>query len=131
MKNSVRFVVLTIVLLLAFNAMAGRAGKVGKNLGVQGNGFGSSNQAQVILQLISEKPDKIDYQILYNTHRDVVIFGCNFDKNIIMRMHDHKNSHGTVVRWGGYVLDRLRNAAGGGSLNDTQEGKLPGSYEKF
>lgn len=103
-----------------------RSGQASKDLGFQsGNLDGSSGQARELLKLIEEQPGKADYQIIYQTSTDTVLFACNFEKQIVFRLHQTSDNHGTQEVWEGYVLERLQAAAGGGSLNDTPEGKIP------
>lgn len=106
-------------------------GKVERNLGVESVQFGSTGQAQAMLQLLNDVPGKTDYLITYQTAIDVVFFGVDFDKKTISRMHSRPDGTGNAEQWSGYVLSRLESAAGGGSLNDTPKGKLPGTSQYF
>lgn len=110
---------------------AQRSGQATKDLGHKSVSFGSTQQAQELLRLIEENPGKTDYQISYQTDEDVVLFGCNFDKEVIIRIHQRSDDHGTQEVWQGYIFDRLKAASDGGSLNDTPEGKNPGTFQSF
>lgn len=110
---------------------ATRIGQASQDLGLQSIDFNSTNQARALLDLIDQNPNQADYQITYQTDIDVVLIGANFDKDILVRLHQEPDSHGTQEIWQGYIIERLQNAAGGGSLNDTPAGKQPGSFETF
>lgn len=112
-------------------AVAARTGEAKKDLGVVSGSPGSANQAVEMLKLIEAQPNKSDYQLSYSTKDDTVLFGCNFEKNVIVRIHQRPDGTGSQESWQGYVLERLKAAAGGGSLNDTPEGKIEGSFEEF
>lgn len=106
-------------------------GEVKKDLGVQSFGFGSHNQAKELQALIKANPNKAEYQIFYTTDVDLVMLGCDFNKDILWRAHKKNDGSGTKEVWKGYVSARLKNGAKGGSLNDTPAGKLFGTYESF
>jgi hypothetical protein len=110
---------------------ASRQGEVKKDLGSRPYGFGSSNQAQELLNLINENQSKADYQVSYNTEDETILFGCNFNKDVIIRIHQRKDGRGTQEMWKGYIVERLDNAASGGSLNDTPVGKKAGTFQSF
>jgi len=108
-----------------------RSGEATKSLGHLPTDFGSEGQVQELLKLMEKNPGKVDYQIDYQTDVDVVLFGCNFEKDVIIRIHQGKDGHGSQEMWQGYIIERLNNAASGGSLNDTPEGKKLGTFEAF
>lgn len=109
-----------------------RSGDASKDLGQQSVSFGSTNQAKELLNLINEQSNKADYQISYNTDEGAVLFGCNFEKDVIVRIHQYSDGTGMMESWSGYILDRLQTAADGtGSLNDTPEGKILGELTDF
>lgn len=102
-----------------------RSGDASKDLGQQSVSFGSINQAKELLNLINEQPGKVDYQVSYSTDEGAVLFGCNFEKDVIVRIHQDNDGGGTTESWSGYIMDRLQATADGtGSLNDTPEGKI-------
>jgi len=129
--------VIPIILFLAFCISSNSAADVKQNdhikqdLGYQSHAFGSQRQAITLIDLIKKHPGKNDYQIFYKTDRDVVVFGCNLKKNVIIRIHQDATGHGTQEMWSGYIMDRLNNAAGGGSLNNTPTGKIMGIHQSF
>lgn len=108
-----------------------RQGEVKKDLGTKPDSFGSNQQALELIQFINENPGKADYQISYSTGNETILFGCNFTKDAIIRIHHHKDGHGTQEMWTGNLIERLNNAAGGGSLNDTPNGKNMGTFQSF
>ncbi|PID55427.1 hypothetical protein CSB45_16075 [candidate division KSB3 bacterium] len=126
-------VIMMIIALLCTTALAEspRSGSIDKHLGVQSIDFGSKKQAQTLLDFIESEPSKSEYRLIYVTEIDLVIFGCDFNKGVLFRVHQRKGNHGTQEGWQGYILERLESAAEGGSLNDTPSGKIPGIYETF
>jgi hypothetical protein len=118
---------------ILYAADSGKAsdGKVSKYLGEQSTGFGSSGQSQELLKLFNSTPGKIEYEITYITDVDAVVFKFNLSSNELTRIHRYKDGRITQEIWNGYVTERLENASGGGSLNDTPVGKSPGSYKSF
>jgi len=106
-------------------------GEATKNLGHRSWGFGSMNQAKALLALINSDPGKAKYQIMYQTDVDTVIFGCDLNKEVLIRLHQKKNGRGTHETWKGYIMERLAAGAAGGSLNDTPMGKMPASRHYF
>lgn len=108
-----------------------RSGKKAVNIGQRPLTFGSTSQAQELLAVINQHPNKVDYSVTYSTEKDIVVIGCNFDKNILARMHNFADGHGTAESWRGHLLYRLESAAAGGSLNDTPSGKSPGTMARF
>lgn len=106
-------------------------GEININLGRRGWGFGSTGQAKELLAVIKKYPKKASYTITYQTDVDTVVFGCDFNKDAIVRIHQDYKGGGTGESWKGYVMDRLKNASKGGSLNDTPEGKIQGTMKGF
>jgi hypothetical protein len=107
------------------------SGELKVDLGTRPLGFGSQGQASELLRLIEQNPGKAAYSISYRSTSDVVVFGCDFAKDALVRVHQEPNNRGTGETWKGYIIERLRYAAAGGSLNDTPAGKTPGSYQRF
>jgi len=101
------------------------------NLGYKGLEFGSSGQAAAMLQLIQSTPGQRRYDVLYTTEKDIVVLAWDLQKDILIRMHDTKDNHGSSEKWSGDILYRIKSASDGGSLNDTQQGKKPGTFEVF
>jgi hypothetical protein len=110
-----------------------RSGEAKKDLGFQsGNLGGSTGQAAELLKLIEEQSGKINYELTYQTEIDTVLFACNFEKDVLVRIHQQPDDHGSQEVWQGYIMERLQNAAfGSGSLNDTPEGKIPVIRQDF
>ncbi len=133
MQTKKKVIILMIVALFCTSALAEstRSGSTIKDLGTQSVDFGSKRQAQALLDLIDSDQSKAEYRLFYKTEVDTVVFGCDFDKDVIVRIHQRKDDHGTQEAWRGYLLERLENAAQGGSLNDTPAGKKIGIYEPF
>lgn len=102
-----------------------------EHLGKRSVSFGSSEQATALLSLMGQQPNKNEYQISYETEADTVIFGCSLVNDTIARIHQRRDGTGTAEKWTGSVKFRLQTAAKGGSLNDTDKGKIPGSFSSF
>ncbi|KAB2889570.1 MAG: hypothetical protein F9K32_12225 [Desulfobulbaceae bacterium] len=100
-------------------------------LGKQGTDFGEAQQAAALLRLIEANPGSAQYRITYYTDSDVIVFGCNLEKDILLRFHSDLAGHGTSEEWNGHILYRIKDAAAGGSLDNTPEGKLTGTVEQF
>jgi len=100
-----------------------RVGKAEVNLGVRSFGFGSQGQARELLAVMDRQPGKNEYSITYDTGEDTVAFGCNFDTGVLARIHVSRTGRGSKETWRGSIVERLRSASGGGSLNDTPAGK--------
>jgi hypothetical protein len=105
-------------------AQPARSGSISRDLGPQNISFGSQKQAQSLLQFIDEWPGKNEYVISYTTDADKVSLICNFQHETLVRRHDYHSGKSSLELWNRYILERLQNGAGGGSLNDTPEGKL-------
>ncbi|MCB2218086.1 MAG: hypothetical protein KQH59_18645 [Desulfobulbaceae bacterium] len=108
-----------------------RTGTISRDLGPQITAFGSTRQAQALLQFMDEWPDRNEYLVSYNTDSDTVSFGCNFQLGTLSRRHDYPSGESTIETWNRYILERLQAAAGGGSLNDTPKGKVFAEEKKF
>jgi len=83
------------------------------------------------LKLIQNNPNLENYKILKNESGEITIFRCNLEKNLILRIHQRNDGHGTQEMWRGDVLFRLKNAAKGGSLNKTPSGNVPEYFQTF
>ena len=60
---------------------------------------------------MEQQPGKASYSITYRTSVDVVVFGCDFYKDVLVRLHYQPDNHGRGQTWSGYILDRLRTGA--------------------
>ena len=107
------------------------SGSKNKNLGTLSALLSSQEQARELLDLIDSYPGRNSYQITYKTTDDIVIFGCNFNQNVLLRIHNRPNGSGTAESWSDDIASRLRQAAAGNSLNDTLNGKRPGTFTRF
>jgi len=58
-------------------------------------------------------------------------FRWRIGKKRNMQDNQEPDGHGTKERWLGDPTGRLRNAAEGGSLDQTSRGYMPGTYERF
>ena len=105
--------------------------EITSKLGKQGADFGAAQQAAALLKLIEANPGSAQYRITYYTDNDVIVFGCNLEKDILLRFHSDLSGHGTSEEWHGHILYRIKDAVGGGSLDNTPEGKLSGTVEQF
>lgn len=112
-------------------AIERRSGGHSENIGHQDTQFGSARQASELLRIMRMNPGKSSYNIQYDTSADVVIFECDFDKDVIMRLHQTPDGHRTAEKWIGAINERLENASRGGSLNDTPLGRREGSFSIF
>lgn len=130
MKTS--FIILSSLLIMFAVAAASAAGQlVTANLGLKGPEFDSAGQAAAILQLIRKKPGATRYEISYGTRDHEVVFSCDLENQRIDLTRTYPDGHGTLERWSGHSLYRLENAAGGGSLDNTPEGKLFRTLKSF
>ena len=111
-----------------FEMLPERKGQVEKKLGLLS---GSQLQSQALLNLINENPDKLEYQIAYQTSSGAAVFGCDFGKNVLIRINQHSDGNGTQEMWSDHVMFRLKNSGEGGSLNNTPKGKKPGCFQSF
>ncbi len=91
----------------------------------------SPTQAALLLKLIEQYPQKSDYRITVENNGIISIFGYETSSATLKRLNQYPSGSGNVETWKYYVMDRLKNATAGGSLNDTPEGKLPGTYRNF
>lgn len=123
------FCCLAAVLFTGSICIAGQ--EITLKLGKQGTDFGASQQAAALLKLIEANPGSAQYRITYYTDSDVIVFGCNLEKDILLRFHSDLAGHGTSEEWHGHILYRIKDAVAGGSLDNTPEGKLIGSVERF
>lgn len=108
-----------------------RSGKIEKNYGFQSESAGTKKQSRWLLDEIGKNPDKNEYKIFYNTNDEIIIFGCDFGRDIIIRMKTRPNGHGTAEKWAGDIMYRLQTATVNGSLNDTVNGKSYGTFDSF
>jgi hypothetical protein len=105
--------------------------EITSKLGRKEAGFGPTQQAAALRQLIEANPGAAQYRITYYTDSDVVVFGCNLEKDIVLRIHSDLDGHGISEEWAGHSLYRIHDAAAGGSLENTPEGRSPGTTEQF
>ena len=100
-----------------------RTGKAKKHLGyvatAMGDKYGYGRDAQELLQLIEEKPGKATYLVSYITEDFAVVFVCELNEGILIRVEKDFQGERREKDWRGHILDRLKSAAEGGSLNDT------------
>ncbi|KAB2888380.1 MAG: hypothetical protein F9K32_16735 [Desulfobulbaceae bacterium] len=124
--------ILSSLMTLLTVAVACAAGQlVTANLGLKGPDFDSAWQAAAILQLIRKKPGATRYEVYYKTRDHEVVFSCDLEEQTIDLTRTYPDGHGTLERWSGHSLYRLENAAGGGSLDNTPEGKLFRTLKTF
>jgi hypothetical protein len=121
----------SLVLYAADSKKPPTEGKVSKDLGLRSLGFGSQGQSQELLKLMRATPNKTGYEITYRTDVDAVTFECDLSRNVLTRIHRYKDGRGKQEIWSGYVAERLKSASTGGSLNDTPDGKKPGTFQSF
>ncbi len=121
----------SLVLYAADSMKSPTGGKVSKDLGQRSLGFGSQGQSQELLKFMKATPNKTGYTITYRTDVDTVTLECDLSRNVLTRIHRYKDGRGKQEVWSGYVAERLKSAAGGGSLNDTPDGKKPGTFQSF
>lgn len=104
-------------------AAAQRIGTMSVDLGTRPFDFGSQGQARELVTLIESSPGKALYEIRYATTADTVTVSGDLAQNILRRVHRTPDGHGSNEEWRGYVMERLRTGATGGSMNDTPAGK--------
>ena len=104
-------------------------GQVKKDIGPLPSCSGSITQAKAILELIAEQPGKNEYQIYYKTEADEVTFTSNLNEETIIRIHKWSNEYSTLEQWQGYVIQRLKSAASGETLNKTPAGEISGTLK--
>ena len=80
---------------------------------------------------MDQQPGRAEYVIAYDTGADAVSFGCNLNTGFLGRVHVRPDGHGSKETWNGHVVERLKSAAAGGSLNDTPTGKSFVNREDF
>lgn len=107
------------------------SGKAQSSLGTRPIDFGSRGQALALLALMEEQPGRVEYSVSYETTVDAVVVGADFNTGILARVHVRPDGKGSAERWRGYIRERLRAAAAGGSLNDTPAGKSFVEREDF
>jgi hypothetical protein len=125
----VRGILINLLILFFFLTQA--SAQVAKNLGTKPDGFGSSAQALALIDLIARNPKQSTYQITYKTSTDIVVFECDFNKDIIIRTCKRSKGRSTIEQWTGQAPERLRRAANGGSFDDTPKGHVPGTIRFF
>ncbi len=118
--------------LMFWTDAANRDGEIVHELiGVKGSGFGATSQAQELYDLILINPNKESYVIKFATKEDFITLTADFGKDILSRKRVRAGGSGTIEHWDGFLMDRIKAAISGGSLNDTPQGKLFGSMEKL
>jgi hypothetical protein len=121
----------SLVLYAADSNKPPTEGKVSKDLGQKGLGFGSRGQSQELLELMRAVPNKTGYAVTYRTDVDTVTFEFDLSRNVLTRIHRYKDGRGKQEVWSGHVVECLKSASAGGSLNDTPDGKEPGAFQSF
>jgi hypothetical protein len=102
-----------------------RTGTVTIDRGIRQSAYGSTWQAQELVAAIALNPSASRYVLTAkDTNGDSVEVTADLQAEKLTRTH-HGNSSEV---WDGYVMDRLKSAAEGGSLNDTPVGKRFGKY---
>lgn len=118
--------------LMFWSEAANREGEIAHELmGTKTSSFGSTSQAQELYNLILKNPGKEKYVVKFATKNDFITLSADFGKDIISRKRVRAGGSGTIERWDGYIVERLKAAIAGGSINDTPEGKLFGDMEKL
>ncbi len=118
--------------LMFWSDAANRDGElVHELMGTKTSEFGATSQGQALYDMILKNPGKEVYVIKFATKNEFITLSADFAKDIISRKRVRAGGNGTIERWDGYILDRLKAAIAGGSFNDTPEGKIFGDMEKL
>ena len=118
--------------LMFWSDAAGRDGEVVHELmGTKTTSFGTTSQARELYDLILKNPGKEIYSLKFATDDAFVTLAADFGKDILSRKRVRAGGSGTVERWDGYLMDRIKAAMAGSSFNDTPEGKRFGDMEKL
>ena len=89
---------------------------------------GTQEEAEKLVNLILAHPNRSSYQLTLEHRFETTLLECNLEDEILHRAHIRPGKKITHEFWEGYVMPRLHTAAMGGSLNDTPNGKIPGSF---
>jgi hypothetical protein len=106
-------------------------GLVSRDLPPQPSDLGSFQEAKELLQLINDVPNKTEYRISYQINKKSVVFGADFDLDMIARINGMPDGKGTFEKWSGNIIYRLEQGAKGESLNNTPNGQSPSHYQSF
>ena len=98
------------------------------DLGTRSDSYGSTWQATELLSRIQQNPNATVIVITArDTSSDQLSVTADLRADRLIRRHVGPSGTSTQV-WDGYLIDRIKSAAGGGSLNDTPVGKRVGTY---
>ncbi|WP_319589188.1 hypothetical protein [uncultured Desulfobulbus sp.] len=122
-------ILINCIVLFLFSVPA--IAQVAVNLGTKPDGFGSSAQALAIIDLIIRTPGQTNYQIMYKTSTNIVVFECDFIQDTITRTRKKSKGRSTIEKWSGQATPRLKHAANGGPLDDTPDGYSPSKIRSF
>jgi hypothetical protein len=81
-----------------------------------------SEEATLLLALLTREPGKTHYEIDYRTGGVTVAFAYSPGSDIVTREQRGTDGHGEKSVWTGYGADRLQGAAAGATLSDTPDG---------
>ncbi|MFW5734231.1 MAG: hypothetical protein ACOCWR_04135 [Oceanidesulfovibrio sp.] len=87
-------------------------------------------QARDLLDLVYSQPGKDRYTITYMIGRTRHTFIADLRDDALMRL-EKTGPHGKNEYWVGYSMERLENAAEGGSLAETPEGRDPARVYEY
>jgi hypothetical protein len=106
-------------------------GLVSRDLPPQLPNFGTLQETKELLQLINDVTNKTEYRISYKINETSVVFGADFELDVIARINGMPDGKGTFEKWAGNIIYRLEQGAKGESLNNTPNGQSPSHYQSF
>lgn len=91
----------------------------------------SQDQARALLAMMAEAPGHVEYRVTYQAEGEATVVGCDLQRGVLVRVHQRASGKGSQEVWSGHIVERVSAATGGGTLNDTPDGKIPGTFESF
>lgn len=111
--------------------VAERTGVVTSTVDGRSDLYGSVWQAKELARLFDANPGIARFVITGTTNGERLEIVADRNADILERKHWKADGHGTLERWKGDVISRVRNTANGGTFNDTSTGKSLGTFEQI
>jgi hypothetical protein len=90
-----------------------------------------SEEATLLLALVTREPGKTLYEIDYRSGDSTVAFAYSPSTDTITREQKSTDGHGERSVWMGHGVDRLQGAAAGATLSDTPDGLVDPQTSSF
>ena len=90
-----------------------------------------SEEATLLLALVTREPGKTLYEIDYHAEGATITFAYSPPNDTLTREQRSGDGHGTMSVWATYGVERLQGAAAGATLSETPDGPVEPQTSSF